>query len=73
MHTVNQAAEKFHMAGMHTFYTDTVYNTSGERSWVPGTCHRIYIQMQSNRRPKYKFKSTFGKPSIIFTDNGKKN
>lgn len=52
MHTVNQAAEKFHMAGMHTFYTDTVYNTSGERSWVPGTCHRIYIQMHEQQETK---------------------
>lgn len=31
MHAVTQTAEKFYMKGMHTFHTDTVYNTLGRR------------------------------------------
>lgn len=30
-HAVAQIAEKFHIEGMHTFHTDTSYDTLGER------------------------------------------
>lgn len=64
------------MEGMHTFHTDIVYNTLGDRSWIPGKCHRIYIQMheaKGDQNTSLKIHlEIISKLSIIFTDNGGK-
>lgn len=80
-HTVAQTAEKFHIEGMHTSYTDTSYNTMGERAhWFLGNVTGLYTNARSERTLWSKGDQNtsskihlkiISKPSIIVTDNGK--
>lgn len=81
---MTQTAEKFHINGMHTFHTDTVYDTlrETERGFLENVTEPVlYKRMklrehmkskgdQSNMSKRIHLK-TISKPNVIFTDSRK--